>query len=133
MRVVLDTNVVIAAFATRGLCTSVIELCLDRHVLLLSEHVVQEVTENLERKIRLRPQIVREVERFLRSVGQMVSPVPLSDPVCRDAEDDLVLALAVDGAADVIVSGDKDLLVLGKYGTVSIMTPRAFWESQRPG
>ena len=133
MRVVLDTNVVIAALATRGLCASILELCLDRHVILLSEHLAHEVIQNLERKIRLRAELVLQVDRFLRSISEMVSPAPLATPVCRDPKDDLVLALSVDGGADLIVSGDKDLLVLEKYQAIRILTPRAFWEAQRGG
>ena len=124
---------IIAAFGARGLCQSVLELCLDRHVVLLSEHLVGEVTENLRRKVRLPREQVAAVGRFLRSIGVLVSPTPLATRICRDPDDDLVLALATKGATDAIVSGDKDLLVLGRFESIPIMAPRAFWESQRAG
>jgi predicted nucleic acid-binding protein len=58
----------------------------------------------------------------------MAQPTPLSSPVCRDADDDMVLATAVAGQAEVIVSGDADLLTLGAYEGIRILSPRQFVE-----
>ena len=55
-----------------------------------------------------------------------MSPVALAKRVCRDADDDWILATAIAGKADVIVTGDKDLLVLRTYEGISIVTPRGF-------
>ena len=57
-----------------------------------------------------------------------MEPPPLEKPVCRDPDDDWVLATAVAGQAEAIVTGDGDLLALGKYQGVAILTPRQFIE-----
>ncbi|MCI2426382.1 PIN domain-containing protein [Candidatus Acetothermia bacterium] len=61
MRVVLDTNVIVAAFAARGLCAEVFEVCLTDHGIVLSEHILSEVAEKLIDKICLPPNIVQEI------------------------------------------------------------------------
>ena len=53
MRVVLDSNVIVAAFASRGLCESILELCLDSHEVVLSEGLLAETRKNLSKKIKL--------------------------------------------------------------------------------
>jgi predicted nucleic acid-binding protein len=53
MKVILDTNVIVAAFAARGLCNAVFELCLDRFEIILSEPILKEIFINLNRKIKL--------------------------------------------------------------------------------
>ena len=53
MKTILDTSVIIAAFASRGLCHAVFELCLDRCEIVLSEEILREVLMNLNRKIKL--------------------------------------------------------------------------------
>ena len=131
MIVVLDTNVLFAAFATRGLCESVLELCLDRHMIATSEPLLQELTRNLASKIHLDPARVSEVEGFVRSVSRIVSVAPLNTPVCRDEDDDHILALATASGAGIIITGDKDLLILERFESVEILNPRSFWERER--
>ena len=58
MRVILDANVVVAAFASRGLCESILELCLDSHEIILSEHLLDEISRNLIKKIKLPKEVV---------------------------------------------------------------------------
>jgi predicted nucleic acid-binding protein len=74
------------------------------------------------------------------SIGRSRSPAhgsygPRADAaqVCRDADDDVVLGTAIAGRCDAIVTGDKDLLDLGGYRDIPIVSPRAFWsfESHR--
>ena len=57
---------------------------------------------------------------------EFVEPEPLSERICRDADDDVVLATAVAGKADVIVTGDDDLLVLKTFRGIRILSPRKF-------
>ena len=126
MRIVLDANVVIAAFASRGLCESVLELCLHSHEIMLSEELLEEIVRNLRQKIKLSGGIVEDISKFLREHASMVSSVPLAAEVCRDPDDVKILGLAVAANADYIVTGDKDLLVLKRFQGVPIVTPRLF-------
>jgi len=126
MRIVLDANVIIAAFAARGLCESVLELCLVSHDLLLSEALLTEIRGNLHRKIKLPPKTVEQIEHILRENGTLLVPALISANTCRDPGDAHVLGLAVAGQAECLVTGDKDLLVLKRFRQCQIMSPREF-------
>ena len=62
------------------------------------------------------------IERYAR-VAELVAPSPLPQPISRDPDDDLVIATALAARADLIVSGDADLLVLGQHRGIHIVTP----------
>ena len=128
MRVILDTNVVIASLATRGLCHSVFELCLDRHEVILSPFLVEEIKKTLLKKIKIPEELIGEIVKYLaeHTTSMMVRDIP--QKVCRDPSDARILALAKISHADYIITGDDDLLVLKKYGSTDIITPRQFWE-----
>jgi putative PIN family toxin of toxin-antitoxin system len=76
--------------------------------------------------------MVREIVAFLRAAGSTVEGAPeLPTIVVRDRDDLVILAGALSGGADVLVTGDKDLLVLGEVGALRILDPRGFWELVR--
>ncbi|NKB24204.1 MAG: putative toxin-antitoxin system toxin component, PIN family [Kiritimatiellae bacterium] len=114
MRVVLDANVVIAAFASRRLCESILELCLDSHNIILSEHLLHEIHKTLLKKVKLPPKRADQIVALLCGNSTLVKPIPLRIDSCRDPNDVKVLGVAMAAQADAIVTGDKDLLVLKK-------------------
>ena len=127
MRVVLDTNVLLAAFISRGLCHDLLEHCVREHEIVLPEFLLGEFRRKLTCKFRVPVDRVGRAETLLRSETEIVEPAPLPVPVCRDPDDDWVLATAVTGACRCIVTGDKDLLTIGGYRGVRILRPREFW------
>jgi putative PIN family toxin of toxin-antitoxin system len=127
MSIVLDANVVVAAFAARGLCESLFELCLGSHEILLSEPLLDEIRRNLTKKVKLQRQTAVGIERLLRENGSLLEPAAVAADACRDADDLHVLGLAKTGKADYLVTGDDDLLVLNRFGRCRIVTPRQFW------
>jgi uncharacterized protein len=127
MRIVLDANVVVAAFAARGLCESLFELCLGSHEILLSEPLLAEIRRNLAKKVKLNRSTVAGIERLLRESGSLFEPVAVPANACRDANDCHVLGLTKAGKAKYLVTGDEDLLVLNRFGQCRIVTPRQFW------
>jgi uncharacterized protein len=131
VRVILDANVVIAAAASRGLCEAVFELCLERHQMVACEGLLSEVRGKLSRKLRLPPAIVDEYLRLLRDHAEILEPTKVKAGLCRDPTDEMVLGLVIPGRVDVIISGDKDLLVLKQYEAARICAPREFWEATR--
>lgn len=131
MRVVLDTNVLIAAFSARGLCAEVFEVCLEGHDIVISEHILSETKKNLLDKIHLPHIVVQEIIEYSRGVTEAVEPAVIDRPVCRDKNDDKIIGTAFGGKADFIITGDKDLLVLKKYKGIKIVTPREFWKHLR--
>jgi putative PIN family toxin of toxin-antitoxin system len=131
MKVVLDTNVLIAAFATQGLCHAVFEVCIDQHQIVLSEQILKEFASNMERKLKAPSGVVDDAVQFLRDHSSIHKAEKLLKRISRDAADDHILALADETNADYVITGDKDLLILKKYKKVPIILPREFWETLR--
>jgi len=131
VRVYPDTNVLFSAMATRGLCADVFQLILAEHQLLVGETVLDELVRVLERKLRMSARAIGEWESFLRQEGELTKAGPLVAVRIRDATDRVILAEAVAGRADVLVSGDRDLLGIAARAPVRIQSPREFWESLR--
>jgi uncharacterized protein len=135
VRVFLDTNVLVAAFATRGLCADVFRVVLAEHELLVSATLIEELTRALTGKVRVPEPVVREIVAFLRAPASFVEGGTKPPPVAvRDPDDAVILGEALAGGTDVLVTGDRDLLVLGRVGALRILDPRGFWELvRRPG
>lgn len=133
MRVVLDTNVIIAAFAARGLCAEVFEICLSDHTVIISEHILSETHEKLIKKVLLPDKTAQSIVDYLRDTAEVVEPEPVDESACRDKDDTQIIGAALNGKAKFIISGDDDLLVLKSYKSVRIITPREFWGVLREG
>lgn len=128
MRVVLDANVRIAAVAGRGLCESVLELCLEEHDLVLSQELLEEVRRNLIKRIKLPDEFAVDFCQLLQKDAIMAEPGDLPPDACRDPKDLYLLGLSESGKAEFLVTGDKDLTESGWQGSAKIVTPRQFWE-----
>lgn len=131
MKAVLDTNVLMAAFGTRGLCESLVAVCLDSHQLILSDHILEELRRGLAGKFKVPAKQVAAIVGFLRDHAQLVVPRKLPPNACRNADDVVVLGTALAGKADCLVTGDQDLLMLGRFQDIPIMSPRAFYDALR--
>ena len=131
MRVLLDSSVIVAAFATRGLCADLFELCLAEHKIVISREILEEVGRTLREKIKVPDSVLNDLEKLLLKEGEIVFPGSIPQDSCRDATDLHVLAAAVAGRAEALVSGDKDLLVLKEFRSIPIVTPRQFWDLLR--
>jgi putative PIN family toxin of toxin-antitoxin system len=126
MRVVLDTNVLVAAFVARGVCTDIFERVIADHELVLSPYILDEFERVMSAKLGFDQNRVKRALALFRRVGQIVTPEPLAEPVCRDKDDDAVLALARSSNAVCLVTGDEDLLILRRFQRIPIVSPRAF-------
>lgn len=133
MKIVFDTNVLFAAFVTHGVCAGLYEECLSCGRIVVSRFILEELREKLLVKAKLSLSEVREVLAAVRADAEIVETQLLAAPVCRDAEDDEILATALAAKADALVTGDKDLLVLGWHEGVPILTPREGLELLRKG
>jgi predicted nucleic acid-binding protein len=128
VRVFLDTNVLASAFGTRGLCDDVLRLILADHELATAEVVIGELRAVLRKKFGVPAQVVREIENFLRGYHVEPKPRELPDLPLRSRGDLLVVGSALGAKADILVTGDKELLELkGKYEGLRIISPREFW------
>lgn len=126
MKVVFDTNVLIAALIARGVCADLLEHCVLNHTIVSSEFILHELRGHLAGKFKYSNDEADEAVALLRSQMDVVVPEPFAQPVCRDADDDQVLATAMASQAKCIVTGDKDLLVLTNHEGVAIISPSDF-------
>ncbi len=129
MKVVLDTNVIIASFATRGLCNAVFELCLDRFEIVISSFLIKEVETNLAKKLKLPHKLIREITEFLFENAKIIEIGDIPQEVCKDPADARVLALVQKSDAAYLITGDKELLAIKKFSSSKILSPRQFWET----
>jgi putative PIN family toxin of toxin-antitoxin system len=124
VRIVLDTNVLLAAFGTRGLCEALFSACLESQELVASEFILAELRRHLTRAFRMPARQAEDVIGFVREHSDMVLPALIPSTACRDPGDLPILGTAVAGRASLLVSGDRDLLGLKRYGDIPIVTPR---------
>jgi putative PIN family toxin of toxin-antitoxin system len=127
VKVFLDTNVLVAAFATRGLCADLLRVVLTKHELVLGQIVLVELERVMGEKLRVPESVIAAALEFLRRYPVTAVAEPLPHPRCRDKDDALVFASAVAAGADVLVTGDRDLLVLAGKSSLRIVDPRGLW------
>lgn len=127
MRVFLDTNVLVAAFATRGLCADVVRVVLAEHQLVTADVVLTELRLVLVRRVKLPEAIVEDILALLRDHEVVPKPRRPSDLAIRDPDDRWILASATAGRADILVTGDRDLLDVADKAPLPILDPRGFW------
>lgn len=131
MRVFLDTNVLVSAFATRGLSADVFRHVLTEHHLIMGEVVLRALRRVLRQKLKLPTSVVDSLEQFLREYEIVPKPKAPAKVSLRDADDKWILASALEAKADVLVTGDRDLLEVSKRLPVRILDPRGFWNLVR--
>jgi uncharacterized protein len=128
MKVILDTNVIFSAFAARGLANAVFELCLDKHAVIISEHILSELQNNFQKKLKMPRDKVQLVIKYLREFCTVSDYKRVDKEICRDLEDAKILGLSEMTKPEYIITGDADLLTLKEHDGVPIITPREFWE-----
>jgi uncharacterized protein len=128
VKVVLDSNVLVAAFGFGGICREIVDVCIGSRQVVCSEQILGEIHRHLRQKFNHTDAMADERVFFLREVAQIVSPVAVASDACRDPDDLLVLGTVLAGQADYLVTGDKDLLDLAEFSGSPILSPRQFWE-----
>jgi putative PIN family toxin of toxin-antitoxin system len=123
-----DTNVLVAALVARGTCSDLLEHSVRQHVVISSQLLLDERRAVLERKFHQRAIDVRSALQLFAETFRLVTPNPLDPPACRDHDDDVVLATALAGECAAIISGDQDLLVLDPFRGIRVLAPPAFWK-----
>jgi putative PIN family toxin of toxin-antitoxin system len=124
--VLFDTNVLFAAFTAKGFCEDVVDEAVGACLLVWSLPLRRELESSLQRKSKLGPGSLAALEAYAQ-LCRFVLPAALPAPVCRDPDDDVVLATALAGRADYLVTGDDDLLALKSWQGIKILSPRDFW------
>jgi uncharacterized protein len=119
--------VFIAAVVADGLCRDLVRIRVLPHKLLTSPPLLRELRTTLRNKFAVDPTELPLLSQ-LNEEAEIVAPARFSVRVCRDKSDNVVLATAITGKADLIVTGDDDLLVLKEFRGIRILSPRGFLE-----
>jgi putative PIN family toxin of toxin-antitoxin system len=133
VRVFLDTNVLVSAFTARGLCEHLFRYLVTEHEVMTGAVNLEELQGVLVARFHASDVHIRLVESLLQDQVIVPRPPAPSSLPLRDPDDAWVLASAVEGSADMLVTGDSDLLVLAAQSPLPILTPRAAWERLRQG
>lgn len=133
MKVYLDTNVIVSAFTARGLCADLMRVLLAEHEILTGEVNLAELQRVLVKRFGASATLAASVESQLRDHAIVAKPKAVGRIRVRDPDDAWVLASALASDAEMLVTGDQDLLSLAHLVTLPIVTPRAAWERLRAG
>jgi uncharacterized protein len=133
VRVFVDTNVLAAGLSSRGgLCASLVSrLFRPPHAVVVSTQVLAELATALER-CRVPPALVAQHLQTVRANAEVVADVLTSWPV-RDPDDVAILGAAEAAQADVLVTGDRDLLDVADGAPIRILAPRELWDFLKAG
>ena len=98
------------------------------HELIISDSLLKELRRVLKQKFRVSSFLISEFINLLQQDTVLIKPVALPAVNIKDKDDLIILASALSGNADLLVTGDKELLELAKVENLEIVSPRAFWE-----
>ena len=128
MIAIFDTNILVAAFVSEGVCSKLLRRGRNGHFSLVTcPFILQEFQQTLARKFRATREEIQEALHLVREAAPiMVQTLGEIPGVCRDPDDNQILACAVAANADYLVTGDDDLLVLKEFKNIRIMKPRDF-------
>jgi putative PIN family toxin of toxin-antitoxin system len=128
MKVFLDTNVLVSAVATRGLCADVIREILVSHQLVVSGQLIAELKNILHTMIGIPQKIISDFVALVMQDSILSENTELINIDIKDKDDIIILSTALHGNAELFVTGDKALLEMGKIQSMRIISPRKFWE-----
>jgi len=128
VRAVFDTNVLVAAFAAEGICSKILTRGRKKQFHLIACPIIlQEFDRVLIKKFSAtRNEAQSALKIVSEAMHSIVLPSQSEHGVCRDPDDDAILACALEARADYLVTGDMDLLELKIFKGVQIVTPRDF-------
>ena len=131
MRIFVDTNVLASALATRGLCSELLQMLVDAHQVVVSERVIQELTNVLDVKFHAGHEVISEVEGWLRQCETAPDAGILKGARGIEGADRAILGAAAAARVDFFVTGDREVLRVGSVGDMPIGSPRLLWEELR--
>jgi len=133
LRATVDTNVLISGLVyRRGKPFDLVRMGLQGAInLTVSPHIIAEMSDVLARKFDATPEEIADAKRVVADAARIVQPSVQIDVIKEDPPDNRILECAVSAGADYIVTGDKDLLRLGSYDSIKILTVSDFLKLAR--
>ncbi len=128
-RIVVDTNALLSRLLLpASVPGQAVRKAVDKGLLLVSEATMNELADVLARPKFDRYISLEDRQQFLRLLGRLAEFVPIVYPVhaCRDPRDDKFLEVALNGKAELILTGDADLLALHSWQGIAILSPGSY-------
>lgn len=127
MKIFFDTNILVSAFTGSGICLDIVKLAVEdtRHSMVIGSVVLDECIRVLSKKFHYPQEKLELVDALLRRHRRVLTPKTHSPIPVRDPDDELVLASALEAKADILVTGDRDLLELDGQAGITIVDPHA--------
>ena len=135
MKVFLDTNVIVSAVTTRGLCADVFRAVLADHDLVTSTKVLLEIQRILKVKFAVPDELIAEYIELIEEDSVLAKAGDLPSLAIKDKDDVEIIAAAVAANANVFVTGDREVQGIKSVQKTRIVSPREFWEelTAQPG
>lgn len=127
MKILFDTNVLVAAFLRGGSSYDVIEQAIHEHEIYYTAFIIGEFRGVFKKKFHYTASVVNEFVVFIKKFFIEGLTAVAIENICRDSEDDQVLADAIINKIDIIITGDKDLLDLKTHKGTRIIHPNEYW------
>ena len=128
MRILLDTNVLIAGFIVHGVCAELFEHCGRNHTLITSHYILDEFKRKLISKFGYSEFEATRAVKITQIKSTLHAPVDVPDSACEDPKDLPILGSAIAGECQCIITGDKALLKITPYRNIDIILPGDFWK-----
>jgi len=128
-RVVIDTNALVSRLLIpKSVPGQAVRKAIDSADVLVSEATMNELAEVLSRRKFDQFISMDDRQQFIRLLARLVELVPIvyRVRVCRDPKNDRMLEVAVNGTAGLIITGDRDLLVLNPFQGIAIISPAEY-------
>lgn len=128
MRIVLDTNIYVAAALSDGLAKKILEFLFENSAVLLitSQKILEELSNKLYSKFHWSQERVNFYLDNIKIVSEIVQPSTKLNIIKRDPKDNKILECALAGEADLIVTLDQDLIELKSFKRIGIIHPKTF-------
>ena len=128
MKLVLDTNIFISAFYWGGSSQKIIDRIVEGiDELYISSEILDEISDVMSRpKFKSTAEIIKKYTQSIEKIGKKVFISGKIKGVCRDKEDDDIIECGITSGADCLITGDDDLLVLGSYQNLKILSIRDY-------
>lgn len=128
MKILLDTNVLVSAvLSSGGHCSEIVDHAVHEHELYTTAFVTDELKKVFSEDFHSMGHPVGELLRFIEQFFILGETARQVDPICRDRNDDQLLADAAANGIDIFITGDKDLLDLKSHRGVRIISPKEYW------
>ena len=128
MKILFDTNVLVAGFTSRGSCHELIIDATGTYDIYYTDYIIDEFQKVLQGKFDFQEKLVQGFINLIKETfkkGKTATQIP---PVCRDVDDNQILADALINDIDVIITGDFDLLEMKTYQGIKIISPAGYWK-----